>query len=211
MAAIVGMNSRSDLHFQRNLAQWRRRFADAFAGPSASCQRLGAQVGTPRPAPHDHVRNPDFHRSGPAMGQPVLFSSECAEKCRNRDIPLVETACSVDLLAIENLNKGKTTCLTNLGSSLLQLLSLWLVAWKLTCSVARLVQLLARLPLTHLAQTKQQQHLLVQLLACSATTLASAAKRAKNFRATLARHTIMNSRQGPSLTAVLRSKDMKYV
>jgi hypothetical protein len=145
------------------------------------------------------------------MGQPVPFSAKCAKICRHSDIALVETSATVNLLAIEIENKGTKTCLRKLGLSQQQLHSLWLVAWKLTCSAPQLVQQLAQLPQTALAQTKQQQRLLVQQLVCSATTLVSAARHAKNIRATQARHTIMNSRQGPSLAAVLRSKDTEYV
>jgi hypothetical protein len=35
------------------------------------------------------------------MGQPVPFSAKCAKKCRHRDIALVETSATVNLLAIE--------------------------------------------------------------------------------------------------------------
>lgn len=211
MTATVGTNSQSDPQYQQDLAHWRAGFGDVFAGLFGSCQRLGTQRRTPRLASYDYVRVPHSRRSGPHMGQPVPFSARCAEKCRNCEFSLVETARSVDLLAIANLEKGTTICLRKLGSSQLQLHSLWPVVWKLTCSAASLAQLAVSSLQKFLEQTQQQLLLLALPLVCSVTTLASAAPHAKTFRATLARHTIMNSRQGPSLAAVLRSKDKRYV
>ncbi|MEP0722476.1 MAG: hypothetical protein ABJC34_07200 [Marinomonas sp.] len=208
--ATVGMNSRSDLSFQQNLAHNSLNSEGFFAALRTSCQRLDTHRWTPRPFAFCPVRDPHSCRSVPEKGQPVSFCAFCAEKCRNFLIALAESALKVDLLAIEIRNKGTKTCLRKLGSSQQLLHSLSRVAWKQICSVALLAQPLVRLLQMRLAQTKRRQHLQAQLLAFCATTQASAARHAKTFRATLARHTIMNSRQGPSLAAVLRSKDTAY-
>ncbi len=209
--ARFGMNSRSDLQFQQDLAHPRFGFVETFAGSRAACHRLGTHNWTPRLIAYCLVRDPHSYRSAPAKGQPVSFFDVCAKKCRNLLVALVVTSNTVELLAIEISNKGTKTCLRKLGSSQQLLHSLSRVAWKQICSVALLAQPPVRLLQMRLAQTKQRQHLQAQLLAFCATTQASAARHAKTFRATLARHTIMNSRQGPSLAAVLRSKDTAYV
>lgn len=211
MMAIVGMISRIALQFQQYLAHACFDLAEAFAGLRASCHRLATHYWTPRPLTLCLMRDPHSYRSGPHSGQPVPFFGACAKKCRNFIVALVVAPNTVNSLTIEIVNKGTKTCLRKLGLSQQLLLSLSQVVSKLTCSAALLAQPLVQLPLTRSAQTKQQQHLLAPLLACCVTTLASAARPAKIFRATPARQTQLNSRQGSSLAAVLRSKDTAYV
>ena len=209
--AIFGMISRRELQFQQNSAHQDSDATEIFAASRTSCQPLVTHRWGPNPFAYCLVRDPHSYRSAPFVGQPVSFFRHCAKICRNFLIALAVTARTVNLLAIEIITKGTKTCLRKLGSSQQQQQSAWLAAWKQTFSAAQLAQQLVQLQQTRLAQTKPQQHLLAQLLACFATTQASAARLAKTFRAVAARFTNMNSRRGNTSAAVLRSKDLIHV
>lgn len=205
------MISRSDLQFQQISAHRNSDAAEFFAASRASCQPLGTHRWGPNPSVYCLVRDPHSCRSAPFVGQPVSFFGICAEKCRNFLIALAVAARTVDLLAIDIKSKGTKTCSRKLGSSQQLQHSALRAAWKLISSAVPLAQQPVQLQQTHLAQTRQQQRLLVQPLACCATTQASAARPAKTFRAIVARFIDINSRWGSALAAVLRSKDPRHV
>jgi hypothetical protein len=211
MMTAVGINPRSDLQFQQNSAHKRLGIAHDFADSRGSCQQLVTHFWTPRPFDDCQVRDPHFYRSVPIVGQPVSFCSFCAKICRNLNIALAVWMGTVNLLTIEITHKGKKTCLRKLGSSQQQLLSLLLVAWKLTCSAALSV-LQAGLSWVHRsALAKLKVPLLVPLVRFCLITQALRVSLAKTICATLARNIDINRRQDLIPAAFLRLKDPEYV
>ena len=195
MMTAVGINSRSDLQFQQDAAHKRLGIANDFADLRGSCQRVVTHFWTPRPFDDCLVRDLHFYRSVPIVGQPVSFCSFCAKICRNLNIALAVWMGTVNLLTIEITHKGKKTCLRKLGSSQQQLLSLLLVAWKLTCSAALSV-LQAGLSWVHRsALAKLKVLLLVPLVRFCLITQALRVSLAKTIRATLARNIDINRRR----------------
>lgn len=210
MMTAVGINSRSDLQFQQDAAHKRLGIANDFADLRGSCQRVVTHFWTPRPFDDCLVRDLHFYRSVPIVGQPVSFCSFCAKICWNLNIALAVWMGTVNLLTIEITRKGKKTCLRKLGSSQ-QLLSLLLVAWKLTCSAALSV-LQAGLSWVHRsALAKLKVLLLVPLVRFCLITQALRVSLAKTIRATLARNIDINRRRDLIPAAFLRSKDPEYV
>lgn len=209
--AEIGEISRSGLQFQQKSAHRRNAYAEFFAALRGTCQRLGAHNRVLCPFALCPVRDPHSYRSVPFAGQPVPFSDICAKICRSFLIALAIVRHKIELFCIEIINKGTKTCSRKLGSSQQQQHSASLVAWKQIYNALPLVARLVRSPLIRLGSTKQLQPLRALLQLCFATTRASAAQRAKTFRAQAARLIEMNSRQGFALAAVLRSKDPEYV
>ena len=211
MMTAVGINSRSDLQFQQNSAHKRLGIANDFADLRGSCQRLVTHFWTPRPFDDCQVRDPHFYRSVPILGQPVSFCSFCAKICRNLNIALAVWMGTVNLLTIEITHKGKKTCLRKLGSSQQQLLSLLLVAWKLTCSAALSAQQAGLSWVHRSALAKLKVPLLVPLVRFCLITQALRVSLAKTICATLARNIDINRRQDLIPAAFLRLKDPEYV
>ena len=195
MMTAVGINSRSDLQFQQDAAHKRLGIANDFADLRGSCQRVVTHFWTPRPFDDCLVRDPHFYRSVPIVGQPVSFCSFCAKICRNLNIALAVWMGTVNLLTIEITHKGKKTCLRKLGSSQQQLLSLLLVAWKLTCSAALSAQQAGLSWVHRSALAKPKVPLLAPLVRFCLITQALRVSLAKTIRATLARNIDINRRR----------------
>ena len=204
----IGMNSRSDLHFQQKSAHGFAQMADVFAALHATCQRLMTHRWALFPFAYCLVRDPHSYRSVPSVGQPVSFFTTLAKKCRKFSFALVVPARTVKSLTIEIFEKGTKKCSRKHGSSQqLQHLA-WPVAWKTTWNAALLALQSALWPLMRSGLAVQKVLLLAPQQVRLLTTLASPAK---TSRAIAARLGNMNSRRGFASAAVLRSKDPEYV
>lgn len=157
------------------------------------------------------IAMPHMSRFVLSQEQPAFVRSVWAGIRRSVQICLVGWGHTPHLVASVDQMKGTLLWSKRHGSSQQSLPSPSRAAWNLTLSAPLLVPLQAPSQLTRLVRTRQQLHLLVPLLACFATTLASAARPTNRCAAPDGRTSQIKRRRGFAPAAFLRSKDPAHV
>lgn len=157
----------------------------------------------------EHVQS--LSRFIPSLGRPAFCVTGCAKKRLKPQITLVVTRQTIQSWGIVSNQKGKETCLRKLGSSRRSRPSLSRAVWKQISSAALPVQLSVSLPQRFWAQTHWLLALPAHLLACCATTQASAANHAKRLSAPVGRISHRLRRRGFAPAAFLRFKEPSHV